>query len=90
MARAYRAYERMHHRLLPALDSMVVASFERITERFGDVIEEVNDRFGTALVPSPQSDPAARDAVFCRLEAYTREVAGGAASLLQASPPKQA
>ena len=86
VARALRDYERMHRRLLPALDSVVVAPFDRITSRFGDVVAEVNRRFGSNLVPFPHHDPDARDAVFARLEAYTREVAGDGADMLQATP----
>ncbi len=83
---ALRAYERMHHHLLPRVEEMVVAPFEVITSRFGAVVREVNRRFGTDLVPFPHDDPAARDTVFARLEAYTREVAGDGADLLQATP----
>jgi hypothetical protein len=83
---ALREYERMHRHLLPRLEQVVLAPFEHITSRFGDVIREVNRRFGSDLVPFPHEDPAARDAVFARLEAYTREVAGDGADLLQATP----
>jgi hypothetical protein len=83
---ALRAYERMHTRLLSSLDSLVVAPFDQITKRFGDVIEEVNLRFGSNLVPFPHHDQRAREAVFDRLEAYAREVAGDSAAMLQATP----
>jgi hypothetical protein len=83
---ALREYERMHRHLLPRLEQVVLAPFERITARFGDVIREVNRRCGSDLVPFPHDDPAARDEVFARLEAYTREVAGDGADLLQATP----
>jgi hypothetical protein len=83
---ALRAYERMHQRLLPHLDDVVVAPFDRITSRFGDVVAEVNRKFGCDLVPFPHDDPGARDAVFAQLEAYTRQVAGDGADLLQATP----
>ncbi|MBV9951290.1 MAG: hypothetical protein JO291_05035 [Acidimicrobiia bacterium] len=63
-----------------------MAPFECITSRFGDVVEDVNRAFGTELVAFPHDDPAARDAIFARLEAYTREVAGDDADLLQATP----
>jgi hypothetical protein len=83
---ALRAYERMHRRLLPSLDRVVVAPFDRVTQSFGTVVDEVNARFGSRLVPFPHGDPAARDAVFATLEAYTRGVAGDDATRLQATP----
>jgi hypothetical protein len=86
VAAALRAYERLHRRVLPVLDDVVVAPFERITQRFGDVVDEVNVRFGTELVPFPHDDPVARAEVFARLEAYTRSVAGDRAAVLQATP----
>jgi hypothetical protein len=86
IAAALRDYERMHRRLLPRLDQVVVAPFDRITARFGEVVHEVNARFGSDLVPFPHHDPDARATVFAKLEAYTREVAGEGAELLQATP----
>ena len=83
---ALHAYERLHRRLIRHLDRFVVASFDRTTQRFGGVIDEVNIRFGTSFVPFPNDDRAARDAVFARLEAYTCTVAGDDAELMQATP----
>jgi hypothetical protein len=83
---ALRAYERLHRRLSPALDRVVIAPFERVTEAFGTVVDEVNARFGVHFVTFPDDDPAARDAVFATLEQYTRRVAGATAPLLQATP----
>jgi hypothetical protein len=83
---AFRSYERMHRRLLPVLDRLVVAPFDRVTDRFGDVVDEVNARFGTTLVPFPHDDPDARDAVFATLAAYTHAVAPESSTLLQATP----
>ncbi|HEY3831293.1 MAG TPA: hypothetical protein VGO03_03295 [Acidimicrobiia bacterium] len=82
---ALHAYDRLHRRMLRHLDRFVVAPFDRTTQRFGEVVEEVNMRFGTALVPFPHDDRAARDAVFARLEAYTREVVADG-SVMAATP----
>ncbi|HEY1740514.1 MAG TPA: hypothetical protein VGI86_17505 [Acidimicrobiia bacterium] len=83
---ALHAYDRLHRRMIRHLDRFVVAPFDRTTQRFGDVVDEVNMRFGTTFVPFPHEDREARDAVFARLEAYTRTVAGDDAELLQATP----
>jgi hypothetical protein len=43
------AYRRFYHRLLPYMDSLVVADFEEITRDFGAVVRRVNGRFGTSF-----------------------------------------
>jgi len=83
---AFREYEWMHERLLPVLDRVVVAPFDQVTERFGDVVAEVNARFGTALVPFPHDDPAARDAVSSTLSAHARAVTSEPAALAHIAP----
>jgi hypothetical protein len=83
---ALRAYARLHRRVLPVLDRVVVAPFDRVTQAFGAIVDEVDARFDTRLVAFPHDDPAARDAVFATLEAYTRGVAGERATQLQATP----
>ena len=57
---ALHSYERLHRRVIRHLDRFVVASFDRTTQRFGGVIDEVNIRFGTSFVPFPNDDRAAR------------------------------
>jgi hypothetical protein len=83
---ALRAYERLHRRVSPALDRLVIAPFDRVTQAFGTVVDEVNARFGTHFVPFLDDDAVARDAVIDTLERYTREIAGGHAPNLQATP----
>jgi len=45
------AWTRFYGRLLPYRDRMVVGEFSRVTTDLGSLIEELNDRFGTAFVP---------------------------------------
>lgn len=48
---ALRNWCRFHEQVLPAADSMVIATFEQVTDDFGRVIERVNNRFGSAFKP---------------------------------------
>lgn len=43
------AWARFHERMLPAIDSMVVADFAEVTGDFGAVVRRVNARFGTTF-----------------------------------------
>jgi hypothetical protein len=45
------AWTRFYGRLLPYRDRMVVGEFSRVTTDLGSLIEELNDRFGTAFAP---------------------------------------
>ena len=52
-------YLEFHEPLLPHLSSIVVAPFERVTSNYAEVIEQVNQRFGSNFTPyinSPASD----------------------------------
>jgi hypothetical protein len=72
-----------YERLLPLIDSFVIATFERITSRFGEVIEAVNARFGTSFAPFPHDDPAAAERVFQTLVEFNRSqgIADGRAAV---------
>lgn len=49
LPQALGAWIRFHDKLLPWHESMVVATFEQVTEDFGKVMARVNARFGMAL-----------------------------------------
>ncbi len=70
------SFVRFYDRLLPRAEEMVVATFERITSRFGEVVEAVNARFGTSFEPFPD-DPSSRERVFAKLVAYNRSIGIG-------------
>lgn len=44
-----RYYCLFHEQVLPTLDSVVVSPFERTISKFNDVIQEVNEKFGTSF-----------------------------------------
>jgi hypothetical protein len=46
-----RAYRRYYEEVLPLLEHILVAPFERVTSDFGDVIVRCNERFGTPFIP---------------------------------------
>jgi hypothetical protein len=46
---AVRLYQAFHRPLLPLADSIVVASFDEVTEDFGAVTRRVNDRFSSSF-----------------------------------------
>jgi len=51
----------LHRHLMGVLGDIVVAPFDRVTSDYGSVIEQVNDRYGTAFVVyrhSPTEDAA--------------------------------
>jgi hypothetical protein len=50
----------------------VIAIFDRVTSRFGEVSEAVNSRFGTSFEPFPHADPSATERVFGTLVAVNR------------------
>lgn len=66
-----RAYTRFHRRVLPSLNSMVVADFPEVTTRFDRSIERVNLRFGTSFAPF-QATPEAMQECFDLIELRAR------------------
>jgi hypothetical protein len=64
-------YHRFFHRVTGAADSVVLAPFDVIVSRFGDIIAAVNARFATGFELFDHADPAAKAAVF---EEMDREV----------------
>ncbi len=48
-AAALRAYTRFHQRLWPFRQSLVVGEFDRVTADFGQVIDDLNRRYGTTF-----------------------------------------
>ncbi len=68
------AYARFYERLRPRADKFVVATFERVTSRFDQVTEGLNERFGSGFAPFPHDDPSAVEQVFETLAAYDRSL----------------
>lgn len=66
------SFARFYERLLPRAGDLVVATFERVTSHFGDVVQAVNARFGTMFEPFAHDDPSAVEHVFSTLVAYNR------------------
>jgi hypothetical protein len=66
-----------HEQLLEVRSGVVFASFGEITGRLGAVVEAVNRRFGTDLVPVAD-DPATREQIFTAIEDKQRTVHGEA------------
>jgi hypothetical protein len=59
-----------------ARDSFVIGVFTQVTEDFGSVIDEVNDRFGTAFSPFEATPEASQTAIEL-VEEMNREESGG-------------
>jgi hypothetical protein len=58
--RELRRYRRFHRRAVAAGDAVVLAPFPVTVDRFGEVIEAVNTRYGTAFEPFDHHDPGAK------------------------------
>lgn len=68
------AFEHFYQRLMPCATDVVVAGFERVTSAFGDVVGEVNARFGMSFSPFPHDDPEAVQQVFQTLVDFNRSL----------------
>jgi hypothetical protein len=81
--RELRLFARFYERLLPSTRDMVVVTFEAVTQRFGEVMDHVNSRFGTSFVPFPHDDRASVERVFATLLAYdaSQGVDGGRSAI---------
>jgi hypothetical protein len=69
IAQGLNAYARFHRRLLPALDAMVVADFDEVTNHLDRSIDRVNARFGTSFAtfdPTPELTQACFDLIEMR------------------------
>ncbi|HET9772419.1 MAG TPA: hypothetical protein VFS16_16110, partial [Acidimicrobiia bacterium] len=73
-----RRYHRFFERVAGVADEVVLAPFEVTTDRFGDVIREVNDRFSTRFNLFDHDDPASKAAVFAEMD---REAASSPSEL---------
>ena len=69
-------YARLYRAFLQEPGVGVVAPFGRIIESFGPIVEQVNDRYGTAFTPFPSGDPDAAGAVEAIIEAFNETVYG--------------
>jgi hypothetical protein len=54
------AYARCYERLMPYRDSLVIGAFRQVTEDFGAVIRQLNNRFGTDFTEFVHSDENVR------------------------------
>lgn len=53
-----RRYVDFHRKIVPYLDSLVVADFDQITSDYGKIIVAVNEKFGTNFLPFIHSKSA--------------------------------
>jgi hypothetical protein len=63
-----RRYHRFFRRITGVRDGVVLAPFDVVVNRFGDVVAEVNARFSAGFRPFDHTDPAAKAAVFEEME----------------------
>ncbi|HYC54827.1 MAG TPA: hypothetical protein VEL28_07800 [Candidatus Binatia bacterium] len=73
--RALRWYVEFHRALLPLRESFVVAPFDEVLARFGDVIDRINRRFGASFARYEGGDQA-EAIVRKRVEQMEREDSG--------------
>jgi hypothetical protein len=76
--RELHRYQRFFQRVARVADSVVLAPFEVTSNRFGDVIAEVNARFSTRFNLFDHDDPDAKAAVFAEMD---REAASSPSEL---------
>lgn len=62
-----RAYIGFYRTVLPLHRDFVLGDFDEVTHDLGGVVERINERFGTSLIP-PQSETMLDDKVFRMLE----------------------
>lgn len=65
-------YLRFYRGVEPFAPRVVLSPFTFTTERFGDVIKAVNQKFGRSFVPFPHNDASAVAAVFDEMEQEVR------------------
>ena len=61
-------YRHFYRRVATMADQVVFSPFEATADRFGDVIEAVNHRYGTTFKPFDHADPGAKAQVFEEME----------------------
>jgi hypothetical protein len=86
VTRELKNFSRFYRRALPFVGQVVVVDFDAVTSRFGDVVHELNRRFGTNFIPFFHNDPASTAAVFARIDEYDRSQFGDAATIRTARP----
>jgi len=69
VAGALRGWIRFHQPLLPAVDGIVVATFEQVVTDLGAIVERVNARFGTTFRPFVHT-PEHVDAILERIREW--------------------
>jgi len=64
------AYSRFYEHLMPYRQRLVIGEFKQVTEDFGAVIRQLNERFGTTFAEFAHSDANVRDCFeLCELRA---------------------
>ena len=66
--RELHRYRRFYHRVAGVSGAVVVAPFERTTNRFGEVIEALNARTASNFTPFDHDDEAAKEKVFDEMQ----------------------
>lgn len=84
--RELKDFSRFYRRAFPFVGQVVVVDFDAVTSRFGDVVHELNRRFGTNFIPFFHNDPASTAAVFARIDDYDRSQFGDATAVRTARP----
>lgn len=72
---AFAEYVHHHRMVVRHKDSMVVGEFETVSNRFGEVVDALNERFDLGLPPFTHDD-AAQSSVFAAIDAHHKEVWG--------------
>jgi hypothetical protein len=65
---ALRGWVRFHEPLVRVRDRIVVATFEQVHEDLASVVERLNERFGTTLVPPSAGTPVDPERYFAERE----------------------
>jgi hypothetical protein len=81
-----QAYARFQERALHFVGDTVVAEFDEVTKRFGDVVDRVNSRFGTSFLPFRHDDPASVAAVDSIMNSYDSVAFGNEVTVRTARP----
>ena len=87
-SQAAAAYSRFHERCWPLRDRVVVATFEQVTGRLGDVVARLNRAFGTDFEPFGH-DPASEASVFELLDERNDALGGTRFSRYRPDPAKE-
>jgi hypothetical protein len=74
---AMKGYRRFYHPLLRMRDRFVGATFEEVTSDFGEVVDRVNEHYGTEFVPFQHTEASAASVLAEIEEDYLTRVPPG-------------